>query len=59
MGSKYNEITGDKMVSKKNNKAYEDGWQRIFGKKTKEEKEKELELEELETMDLLDEEEDD
>lgn len=60
--SKYNEITGDKMISKKNNEAYVDGWNRIFGakkkKKTKEEIKKEIELEELLT-DVLDEECDD
>lgn len=30
-----NDITGDEIKSKKSNKAYEDGWDRIFGKKEK------------------------
>ena len=37
MSSK-NDITGDRMTSKPNNKAYEDNWERIFGKKKQEEK---------------------
>ena len=31
-----NDITGDTIKSKLNNKAYEDGWERIFGNKDKE-----------------------
>ena len=38
MSSK-NDITGDRMTSKPNNKAYEDNWERIFGKKKQEESE--------------------
>lgn len=34
-----NDITGDEIKSKKSNKAYEDGWDRIFGKKDKTPKE--------------------
>ena len=30
-----NDITGDKLISKPSTKAYEDGWERIFGKKDK------------------------
>ncbi len=32
-----NPITGDELKSRVNNKAFEDGWDRIFGKKFKEE----------------------
>lgn len=32
-----NDITGDNLTSKAPNKAYDDGWDRIFGKKKKEE----------------------
>lgn len=32
-----NDITGDLIKSKGNNSAYSDGWDRIFGKKKKEE----------------------
>jgi hypothetical protein len=31
-----NEITGDNLISKKNTKAFEDNFDRIFGKKKKE-----------------------
>jgi hypothetical protein len=31
-----NDITGDNLTSKAPNKAYDDGWDRIFGKKKKE-----------------------
>jgi len=30
-----NDITGDSIVSKTSNKKYEEGWERIFGKKSK------------------------
>lgn len=30
-----NDITGDKLVSKKTEESYRDGWDRIFGKKEK------------------------
>ena len=36
MSSK-NDITGDRLTSKPNNKAYEDNWERICGKKKQEE----------------------
>ena len=53
--SRFNEITGDKLVSKKQSKAYKDGWDRIFGakkkKKTKEELKKEHEVQDLEGTD--------
>lgn len=32
-----NDITGDALISKTNSKEYEDNWDRIFGKKKKEE----------------------
>lgn len=35
--SRNNDITGDRMTSKPNNKAYEENWERIFGKKKQEE----------------------
>ena len=35
-----NDITGDPLVSKSPTESYRDGWDRIFGKKNKEEKEK-------------------
>jgi hypothetical protein len=28
-----NEITGDTLITKSSNKKYDDGWERIFGKK--------------------------
>jgi hypothetical protein len=31
-----NNITGDNLISKVNTKSYDDGWERIFGKKKKE-----------------------
>jgi hypothetical protein len=34
-----NDITGDSLTSKAPNKAYDDGWDRIFGNKKKEEPE--------------------
>ena len=33
-----NEITGDNLISKVNTKSYDDGWERIFGKKEDEKK---------------------
>lgn len=32
-----NDITGDSIISKTNTKQYEDNWDRIFGKKKKDE----------------------
>ena len=33
-----NDITGDNLISKVNTKSYDDGWERIFGKKEDEKK---------------------
>lgn len=33
-----NDITGDSLTTKASNKKYDEGWDRIFGKKKKEEK---------------------
>jgi len=44
MSTARNDITGDAIATKKSSDAYRDGWDRIFGNKTKEEPIKEKEV---------------
>lgn len=45
MSTAKNDITGDIIATKKPSDAYRDGWERIFGNKTKEEPEVEKKVE--------------
>lgn len=48
-----NDITGDVLASKRNNSAYRDGWDRIFGKKMPEPQGEQLELWPEERIDII------
>jgi len=52
MASK-NDVTGDSLVSKPTNKAYADGWDRIFGKKDKLEKKLKKEKKDVKKENIL------